>query len=308
MVLTRKQFLDVAGRGALGAAAYSSLGFLGRAEGGEAREGAASAGTSEREFSFHASASALGGLITRPFNEVIEVQAASALTRVGGYDSARVENFRYREFVSFKSGHTQVVGSEHTECDQRKVHETLASAVVEGLDILSMVTADRVVARLTSRRPVDAPITEPLSMLPVGSYFENLRIAGVPIQMKIHDRLVKCDTKPAIERERDYFYDPDEGGRMSSQERLRLSIFEDSGLLDEAEDIKGQKGGRRERIPGATTNKGCRIVIPGFGKIYLGEFFAEPHSRELSMIRVELGSPEAGKIVVCGVQGDGRPY
>jgi hypothetical protein len=304
MALTRKQFLDTAGRGALGAALYSTVGFPGRVEGQETSQGASSP-PSERGYSFHASASALGGRFTRPFQEVIEVQAASALTRVGGYDSARVGKFRYREIVSFESAYTQVIGSEHTD-REGTVYETLSSSVVVGLDVQGMVTADRVVARLTSRRRLASSPNEDLPMLPLGSYFENLRIAGVRIDLNIHDRLLRDETMSAIKSGLREYPDSEQQQQSAGGDRLQLSIFDDSGLLEERADPKAQ-GGRREKIPGVRSTRACQIVVPNFGRIFLGEYFVEKHSRELTMIRLELGSPGAGSIAVCGAQGDGRP-
>ncbi len=86
-------------------------------------------------YAFRAGAAAAGGFFTRPFTEPLPVQAASFLMPVGGYGSARVEHFRFHEIVSFKAGYTQVMGTRHEE-GGIVVHETLAAAVVEGLNIL----------------------------------------------------------------------------------------------------------------------------------------------------------------------------
>ncbi len=299
MLLTRKQFLNIAGPGALGAAAHSAMGLPRRAEATETRDCEAYARKDGTRFSFRAGASALAGVITRPFNDVIEGQASTALTSVGGYDSARVENFRYKEIVAFRAGYTQVIGSEHQDSSRCPVRETLASAVVEGLNVAGMVTADRVVARLTSARKVN-DVAE-LPMLPTGSYFENLRIAGTRIDdsLKFEERLLTYAKKSEIEKtigsERD-LPDPDapadSRGKPARGERWRCSIFKCDNV----------------KIPGATIHPGCRIEIPGFGTIYLGELVFEDHARQLNMIRLELGSPGEGRIVICAVEGDGRGY
>src|SRR5215831_8902264 len=101
----------------------------------------------ERTFFYHALASGVSGRITAPFQDLIEVQAASALPHTGGYSAARVENFRYKEILSFRSSTTLTIGS-FSE-DKRK-YNTLATTTVEGLNILDAVTADRIVARLAS--------------------------------------------------------------------------------------------------------------------------------------------------------------
>src|SRR6266851_5018301 len=64
---------------------------------------------SERAFStfhYHACAHAFSGRFTRPFDHLIDVQAASSLPIIGGHGNSRVENFQFREFVSFRKGST----------------------------------------------------------------------------------------------------------------------------------------------------------------------------------------------------------
>src|SRR5262249_39592274 len=144
-------------------------------------------------FAFRASAAALGGFFTRPFCEPLPVQAASLLPSVGGYGSARVEHFRFHELISFRAAYTQVIGVEDKNEDGASARSTLALAVVEGLNVLDMVTADRVVGRLVSETPVPAKEpaeTEDLPWLPEGSYFINLRIRGERIDVKPHQALV----------------------------------------------------------------------------------------------------------------------
>ena len=46
-------------------------------------------------------------------------------------------------------------------------HDAVATAIVEGLDILGVVTADRIVVRIASSHPFDR--TKPGSIVPVGT-------------------------------------------------------------------------------------------------------------------------------------------
>jgi hypothetical protein len=41
------------------------------------------------------------------------------------------------------------------------------------------------------------------------------------------------------------------------------------------------------------------VVVPDFGKIYFGEMFISAHSRRLTMVRFQLGSPDGGEIVAA---------
>jgi hypothetical protein len=245
-------------------------------------------------YAFRAGAAAAGGFFTRPFNEPLPVQAASFLMPVGGYGSARVEQFRFHEIISFKAAYTQVMGTRH-EKDGTVVHETLAAAVVEGLNILDMVTADRVVARLTSAMPAEAKGSE-LAALPFGSYFENLRIAGQPVRPTCHPHLFDAKSKSDILKDPTPLFDADStttATPMSPRDaKLRFSIFQPL----------------KDQIAGATIFPGCRIKVASFGDIFLGEFVVSAGHRELTMIRIEMHSPEEGEVAFGSVEGNGSGY
>ena len=55
-----------------------------------------------RRFFYHALGVGLGGRITRPFCDVVEAQAATALPVVGGYASSRVDGYRFHDIVSIR--------------------------------------------------------------------------------------------------------------------------------------------------------------------------------------------------------------
>ena len=101
-----------------------------------------------------------------------------ALPPDGGVGSIRVEGFRHRDILSFGSAYAEVVGTEPED----GVYETLSLSVVEKFNLLDVVTCDRIVARLTSRFPgVAKDGCEPpqeLSVVPIGSRFEGLRIGN----------------------------------------------------------------------------------------------------------------------------------
>src|SRR5258708_275212 len=133
----------------------------------------------EKRFLYHGEAVAASGVIRLPFEEVIDIQASVALPMEGGYGSARVEGFKYRELLSFASAHSVVIGA-YSEKD--KAWQTLATTTIEKLDVMGVVTADRIVARITSKHPKNGD--EP-SIIPLGSSFENLRIAGVRVAVDL---------------------------------------------------------------------------------------------------------------------------
>src|SRR5690348_13619660 len=128
--------------------------------------------TRRKRYLHQADAIAAWGHITRPFCEPIPTQAALALPVAGGYGSARVDGFRFKEILSFGAAYTEVVGSEH---NPEGPFDTLALCAIEKLNILDVVTCDRLVARISSRR--DLANDEP-EITTLGSRFEGLRIGN----------------------------------------------------------------------------------------------------------------------------------
>src|SRR5262245_56875920 len=119
------------------------------------------------QFLYHGGAVAASGHITLPFRETMEIQASAALPVTGGHGWARAEKFLHRSYFSFERAETQVVGS-YSEKD--KAHGTLATTTIEGINIMDIVTCDRVVARITSKYPEDE---SEASFIPLGSRIEN---------------------------------------------------------------------------------------------------------------------------------------
>src|SRR6266568_2393377 len=259
-------------------------------------------------FFYHGSAFALGGQITRPFSDVLEVQAATTLPSVGGYGSVRAEKFRYRELISFESAYSQVTGS-----TRDGVHEAVIQVAVEGLNIMDIVTADRVVARLTSSHGSVAQSGDAASLLPVGSYFVNLRIAGVPVEPRHQNILLRRGKlseleheyrtvdSPFVDRDGQPFRFPErrgaaetalaEGGRLRRVDDCHLvtSIFQGLEVEDAPFEIR----------------PGCGLRIDGFGEIILGQYVITRESRRLSMIVVHLGCPYGGTVTAGEGGGNG---
>jgi hypothetical protein len=208
-------------------------------------------------FGFRASAAAMGGMFTRPFHEPLQVQAASNLPSVGGYGSARVEHFRFHQLVSFTG--TQVIGVEYVD-EERRERSTLALSVVEDLNVLDMVTADRVVGRLVSETPLPADEDEraavdaqELTWLPAGSYFENLRIGGHLIEPTAHESLAG----------------------KSILNLGRKAFLPESGAAVRCRDVE-QLPGARPGIPvRCSMLPGSNRSIAGFGEVFLGNTWSD---------------------------------
>ncbi|MGH9453184.1 MAG: choice-of-anchor P family protein [Terriglobia bacterium] len=248
----------------------------------------------EKRFLYHAYATGVSGRITLPFDELIEVQAASALPETGGYSSSRAEHFDYKQIVSFRSATTQATGSYSAK---EKAYNTLVTATVEGLNILGQVTADLMVAHLTSKHPEAGG--QP-SIIPLGSHFVNLRVAGCLVEVHLDaETFTELDTYDRIcarlGDDKDW-----RRGLLQGQEELTISPPQGTLLCSLARDVRPHC---REIKP-----NGNVIFVPHFGTVYLAEYLIEPYARSLTMVRVELGCPVTGQMNLAHISGNGQTY
>jgi len=218
----------------------------------------------EPTFLYHALATGVSGHITLPFQHSIAVQAPSALPFIGGLSSSRVEGYRLEQILSFASAESSTVGSEN-----REFFNTLATATVERLNIQNVLTADRVVARLASKY---AKETGERSTTFAGSHFENLRIAGCPIEVLI---------------------DPEQLNSSTQSDRARFGTFAAPVSL--------------ERCYGLELLGGGGIHVPQLGKVYLAECLSTASFASISMLRVVLGCAVEGQLAAANASSNGEP-
>jgi hypothetical protein len=251
----------------------------------------------------------LGGRIDRPFQHVLDVHAGASLPTTGGFEVSRAENYRLNETISYRAAHTMVSGSLDEEDG---TYNTLASATIEGLNILDMVTADRIVAHVASKQRLDDP--EP-TITPIGSHFANLRIAGCPIHAELDNNLFnRFGTFTS-------FKDAYEGNQQVLEAMQALFLwgkpkFEVPEFLRERYNwFAGDKFPESKGIVLCSLVKDIKtpcpelrvygnvIVVPQFGKIYLGEVILKKNEREVTMLRLDLGCPTT--MIVSGPGGGG---
>jgi hypothetical protein len=132
---------------------------------------------------FHAEAHALKGMLFLPFEEQIKQQAFVKLEGYladlsdeeraqRNYFSQHAKNFRLEGIISYTAAHTQVAG--HHSKKHPGASVTLSTSVVEDLNVLNVVTADRVVAQVSTTH---FPGEQTPAVTFLGTHFENLRIA-----------------------------------------------------------------------------------------------------------------------------------
>jgi hypothetical protein len=242
-------------------------------------------------FLYRAQGLVAGGFLQRPTDELIEPQGgASSLSINGGYNSSRIENFRHRDIISIGSGYTVVSGRKSVDNER---FETVVTSVVENLNILGIVTAERIVARIASFHP-DKDGAEP-SITPLGSHIQGLRICGRYVNFTcIADNFQGFETYHGLEQ------------KIRSHDVMKHQIIDGRGWAE-----KGMLP--LSLVQGVTWgNETCSslgrntIEIPEFGVVHLPELIVSQQTRRLTMLRVELGCAVDGSFSAGDVEGDGH--
>ena len=256
---------------------------------------------------YNAEATVIEGHLELPLEQEIGRQAHASLPAQGGYISRRAHQYRLGEVISIRSGYTQVAGNRSDKPGEG--WSTLATVVVEGLNVLEVLTADRVVAQIITDHP-PAGYVPSISFL--GTRFENLRIAGHLVNLQLD--LGILGSKPASDEP--YGLDPDLKRRISSQ----------YNRICESQSLPADKRERYNRLSsslGSPEEVECSLVnhalgdypgpsfghlihIPNFGWISLakvrvtyqevkeqGELLRKT-TVQLSMIDLHLGCATAG--------------
>ncbi len=200
---------------------------------------------------YHATADVLRGDLRQPVEQHILPQApVSVKDRRGGHYFQRAGKYSLEGLISFETGFTHVSGSASA-----KGHGwvTLATSVLEGLNVLDVVTADRMVAQVSTEHPLEKGHVPHVTFL--GTRFENLRVAGHPVHLDFDFGI--CGDKP----QEDHLYTADPGflDRVTDQcENIRGTPGLPTALREQyTEELKKltqlSNGGNR---PSATENTG----------------------------------------------------
>jgi hypothetical protein len=228
----------------------------------------------QKLYSLRADANALGGYLEEPVAKTLPTLAPVSLPPVGGFATARSEAFTLDEIVSCSSAYTRVSGLENPD----GTSSILVAAVVEDLNILEVVRAERVVMQLALSFPSQPG---PIGISVAGSVFEGLRLAGQKCYASLNADLQN--------REGDVYQ---WALKRASQPSAAVRVVR-SSLVDSLE------------LSGAGPRPGHWLEIPEFGRIILGELLVSPDSVQLVGIRAELGCPVCGRISSNAVGGGG---
>ena len=267
--------------------------------------------TNGRTHTYHAEAALLEGHLTLPLVQAIKPQAFAKLRDEGGYISQRLKDYRLESVISIRSGYTQVAGNRDVK--PGRGWATLVTSVVEGLNVLDVLTADRVVCQISTEHPLVGYVP---SVSFLGTRFENLRISGHPVDLKMALDIV--GSKPAD----DVSYGSEQGfiDRVSAQyENIRKHADLPPELRERYNQLSSTLG-KAEAVECSLVNHadggypghcfGHVINVPNFGRITLGKLtvhhedfktgtnIPEKTTVRLTMIDLKLGCAIAGPMVV----------
>jgi hypothetical protein len=254
--------------------------------------------TQETRFHYNAHGHGLSAQFKRPIEQVVDVQAGVSLPVIGGHGSARVDNFKFNEILSFKSAYAHVSGSQDPKDGG---FSTLVTATVEGLNILDVVTADRVVARIAAHH---VPGADEASIIFLGSKFERLRIAGCDVDVELDPELsYRLETFGAFQ------------SRHAQDAEFRKMLEQRYKWGSKHHPLVAKGFAHCSLVKEVKTDCPCveRLAhhvlrVPHFGKIHLAEVSLKHHERSLTMIRLELGSTPQGLVTAASGSGNGTPY
>jgi hypothetical protein len=256
----------------------------------------------ERYHVYHAEAHVLSGNLKHPVNQPIEHQARVVFekTRRDGHVTRSVEETTLEGLISFKSGHTRASGSKIEKKDlwgnDHSGWVTLSTSVLEDLNVFEVITADRVVAQVSTEHAMMSGHVPKVTFL--GTRFENLRVSGYPVQVELD--LAICGDKP--EGDKPYLQDR---GFLDRVQRQLDSIAGAKGLPDGLEkqydakiayidDLKKRANGRAKGERNGYSKLQCSLVksigpIPIPGVKTFGNIIFIPDFGTVSLAEVEVG-------------------
>lgn len=267
---------------------------------------------------YYAEANVLSADLKQPLRDEVKPRVHVKLPKDGHYQFKQADPFRFEGILSYQSGYTQVAGHPSSKTAG---FTTLATSVLEGLNVLDVITADRVVAQISTVHPVYGTGQVP-SVTFLGTRFDNLRIGGHKVEVERSLDILG----PRRDDDRSYFDDEEVLDRIAKQYD-RIATAEDlpewagkdypkgrpalngSGRL-ECSVVNGVKG-----APG--TPFGHVIELPHFGKIFLGELQVErkpgnptkgindAYTFHLTMIRLEMGCLAKGTASIVALDSNG---
>ncbi|HEY2906650.1 MAG TPA: hypothetical protein VGJ29_12190 [Vicinamibacterales bacterium] len=275
-----------------------------------------------RRFVFRGNAAAIGGRIVRPNDLIIDSGIASSLTAVGGRSLSKGGPKAFGDFISYGAVETLAEGlfdrlDQHIELTHKWTGEdqltttTRVHAEVNDLNVgrKPKLTVKRLHAALLSKSPGGSG--EPAIAAGPGTIIEGAAIDGHGIVVDLATEVFqKYDTRsklltaiddPTFVKESGacfFMKPPATGGAAVALGRLLHACGTIHATIVRSIRWAG------DPFPGATIDHNS-ITVPDFGKIFFGELIITDLSRRLTLMRLELGSPDGGTVAATDVESTG---
>ncbi|MDQ2834360.1 MAG: hypothetical protein M3Y50_11555 [Acidobacteriota bacterium] len=270
-------------------------------------------------FYFHTDAVSLGGFVEEPFR-YIPTPSSVALSSAGGSVRSRAGEFGFEDVISCRSSYTHTSGR---PAKQNGPWTSRSTAVVEGLNILGRVTADRIVARIHMEHTEAGDGRRRISF--AGTQFEGLRLDGKQLDLSLNQVLL-----PKHGREFDVYNEDESLDAELESAALWRTAHAQANAIAKGKDTpewararfgwaakKGNSEAANEegyaicslvdRIDGAPSGQvlAHSLELPEVGRFFFGEAVVFPHSLQLAMVRAELGCATTGQTVVAMARVNG---
>lgn len=270
--------------------------------------------TTERVHYYHADGSPIGGHLTHPSEIVIPSHGSVSLNQAGGHAEMRVDAYKLDGIMSTGAASSQATGSVAVKT---RNWTTFVTSTVEKVNVMEVVTADRIVAQMELEHPREGDYPK-VGFL--GCKFENLRINGKPVSPHLdldiaslsptsHKAAAEGHNHPvATTQGSTGFPDrpwPEVPSFVEKAVAQSERIIRATGVPDwlkrryewmTSEEARRKKGyvlcSLVDSVSGADpgVDFGHVLVIPNFGSVFLGEMVVDAKSFQLTMLRVEMNN------------------
>jgi hypothetical protein len=256
----------------------------------------------EGSYIYRGDAFGVSARFDHPNKDTVPTQAQAVLAPTGGEAYSSVKNFNHRDAVVFDEAMARVVGSK----DPDGSYHTDVTSSVRNLRFLQ-VHADIINMRITSVHRVRSTsrVMPEADIGFAGCSIKGLVIAGHVIEVDLDDEPSKAPTFVGYRKaypKRGFVYESGGVKEHIIHDTLVKSI---SGVQRLSKD----EANALVKDPNATL-AGLRyyrnvVLVPEFGKIFIGELLIERGLRRVNMLRIELGCGTGGGGSAGGGGGDG---
>ena len=265
-----------------------------------------------RRYVFRGHSTGVAAHIRRPDKHFVQVQGCSALPPTGGHHEEKVEAKRHNELISHGPISTSAYGDyADAQAGVDTTYGTVAfdavpienrvTASVQDLDILGRVHIGLAAMGLSATCAQNGNQHE---IHPEGCRLEDVRIDDARLKIELaEDFYRECNTLQKLAGKHSAGMPDDHKCLLVDDDATSTHVA--GGAVRWTLVKKIEWDGKPH--PDAEIH-GNVVRVPDFGKIYFGEMSINEHSRRLTMVRCQLGSPHGGEIVAADGESNGGTW